>query len=185
MVPGYQQLATPGGSVDLRAQVRDSATGTYTYAWATSGLSNATSISGASTDDLTFQWDTSIATAGSESVTLTVTDPSLNVVSQTYTFWVPAGTGSATGGTTWNNATLDPGLLQADAPAFASQNVSVVEDTGALETSINLPSYNPAIPGLSLNYDSSAANAMPIIVAEHAISTNPGHPIAGLGSVDV
>ena len=35
MVPGFDQLATPGGSVDLRAQVRDSATGTYTYSWNT------------------------------------------------------------------------------------------------------------------------------------------------------
>ena len=93
MVPGYNQLATPGGSVDLRAQVRDSATGTYTYTWNTSGLSDATSISGSSTYDLTFQWDTTIATATTESVSVTVTDPSLNVVSQTYTFSIPAGTG--------------------------------------------------------------------------------------------
>ena len=75
MVPGYDQLATPGGSVDLCAQVRDSATGTYTYSWNTTGLTDATSISGSSTYDLTFQWDTTIATATAESVTLTVTDP--------------------------------------------------------------------------------------------------------------
>ncbi len=116
MVPGFDQLATPGGSVDLRAQVRDSATGTYTFSWDTSGLTDATSISGASTYDLTFQWNTSIATANAESATLTVTDPNSDQVSQTYTFWVPAGTGSATGGATWNNQTLDPGLIQAGAP---------------------------------------------------------------------
>ena len=176
MVPGFDQLATPGGSVDLRAQVRDSATGTYTYSWSTTGLTDATSISGASTYDLTFSWNTTVSTAKAESTTLTVTDPSLNQVSQTYTFWVPAGTGTATGGTTWNNSTLDPGLLQAAAPAFASQNVSVVEDTGALETSINLPSYNPNIPALSLNYDSLAANAMPIVVSEHALSPSLSTP---------
>ncbi len=67
MVPGFDQLATPGGSVDLRAQVRDSATGTYTFSWDTSGLTDATSISGASTYDLTFQWNTSISTAEAES----------------------------------------------------------------------------------------------------------------------
>jgi hypothetical protein len=176
MVPGFEQLATPGGSVDLRAQVRDSATGTYTYTWNTSGLTDATSISGASTYDLTFQWDTSVSTANAESTTLTVTDPNSNQVSQTYTFWVPAGTGTATGGTTWNNTTLNPGLLQASAPAFGSQNVSVVAATGALETSINLPSYNPTIPGLSLEYDSLAANALPIIVAEHALSPSLSTP---------
>ena len=176
MVPGHAQLATPGGSVNLMAQVRDTATGTYTYSWNTTGLSDATSISGSSTSDLTFQWDTSIATAAAESVTLTVTDPSSNVVSQTYDFAIPAGTGSATGGTTWNNSTLDPGLLQAGAPAFGSQNASVVEYTGALETSINMPSYNPNIPGLSLNYDSLAANALPIVVAEHELTTGAAVP---------
>ena len=49
MVPGHDQLATPGGSVNLMAQVRDTATGTYTYSWNTTGFSDATSISGSST----------------------------------------------------------------------------------------------------------------------------------------
>ena len=176
MVPGFDQLATPGGSVDLRAQVRDSATGTYTFSWDTSGLTDATSISGASTYDLTFQWNTSIATAKAESTTLTVTDPNSNQVSQTYTFWVPAGTGSASGGTTWNNQTLDPGLIQAGAPVVDSQNVSVVAPTGALETSIDLPSYNPNVPGISLVYNSPAANALPIVVAEHQLDPTQAAP---------
>ena len=176
IVPGFDQLATPGGSVDLRAQVRDSASGTYTYSWNTTGLSDATSISGASTYNLTFSWNTTTSTARADTTTLTVTDPSLNQVSQTYTFWVPAGTGTATGGTTWNNSTLDPGLLQAAAPAFASQNVSVVDDTGALETSIALPSFNPNIPGLTLNYDSLSANALPIVVAEHPLDPSQAVP---------
>jgi hypothetical protein len=103
MVPGFDQLATPGGSVDLRAQVRDSATGTYTFSWNTSGLTDANTISGTATYDLTFDWNTSVSTAKAESVTLTVTDPGNNQVSQTYTFWVPAASGTATGGTTWNN----------------------------------------------------------------------------------
>jgi RHS repeat-associated protein len=176
MVPGFDQLATPGGSVDLRAQVRDSATGTYTFSWNTSGLTDATSISGTGTYDLTFQWDTSVATANAESVTLSVTDPNNSVVSQTYDFWVPAGTGSATGGTTWNNTTLDPGLIQGCAPTFASDNVLVVAPTGALETAINLPSYNPNVPAISLVYNSLAANAMPVVVAEHQLDPTQAAP---------
>ena len=180
LVPGADQLATPGGSVDLRAQVVDSATGTYTYSWATSGLTDATSISGASTYDLTFHWNTSISTAKAESTTLTVTDPNQSQVSQTYTFWVPAGSGSSTGGTTWNNQTLDPGLIRPDAPAIASDNVSVLTATGALETAINLPSVNPNVTPVSLNYDSLAANAMPIVVAEHALTSTPAKVSAQL-----
>jgi hypothetical protein len=77
MVLGFEQLATPGGSFDLRAQVRDSATGTYTYSWSTSGLTSSNTISGTSKYDLTFDWNTTISTASAESVTLTVTDPNL------------------------------------------------------------------------------------------------------------
>ena len=38
---------------------------------------------------------------------------------------------------------------------------------------------------LSLNYDSLAANALPIIVAEHAARSQPEHALAGLGPVDL
>ncbi len=39
-----------------------------------------------------------------------------------------------------------------------------------------MPSYNPNVPALSLNYDSLAANALPIIVAEHALSPSLSTP---------
>jgi RHS repeat-associated protein len=174
-VPGAEQLATPGGAVDLRAQVIDSASGTYTYSWTTSGLTDATGISGTSSYDLTFHWNTSIATAKAESTTLTVTDPSSNVVSQTYTFWVPAASGSTTGGTTWPSS-LDPGLIQATAPAVVSQNVAVVSATGAAETSIDLPSFNPNVSPLSLQYNSLAANALPIVDIEHPLDPTMATP---------
>jgi len=176
MVQGFQQLATPGGAVDLRAQVIDSATGTYTYSWNTSGLNDASGISGTATYDLTFHWGTMVSTATSSSATLTVTDPNNNVVTQTYTFWVPAGTGSTTGGATWNNTTLDPGLLRPDAPVIASHNVSVVANTGALETSIALPSVNPNVVPVVLNYNSLSANALLIVIAEHVLDSTKTTP---------
>ena len=83
---------------------------------------------------------------------------------------MPAATGSATGGTTWNNQALDPGLISASSPAIASHNVSVVAVTGAAEASIDLPSFNPNVPALSLVYNSLSANATPIIVGEYALS---------------
>ena len=175
MVPGFQQLATPGGSVDLRAQVIDSAAGAYTYSWTTTGLTDATGISGSSTYDLTFHWNTSISTSKAESTTLTVTDPSHNQVSQTYTFWVPAGTGTTTGGATWPSS-LDPGLIQAAAPTVASKNVAVVSATGAAESSITLPSYNPNVVPVSLQYNSLSANALPIIDVEHPLDPTKTTP---------
>ena len=175
-VPGFDEFATPGGAVDLRAQVTDSATGTYTYSWNYSGLADGTGFSGGSTYDLTFHWNTTITLATTESVTLTVTDPTHNVVTETYSFEVPAGTGTTTGGTTWSNQELPPNLVSAEAPAIASQNVSVVADTGALETSVDLPSYNPNVSPIELDYDSLAANPMPIVVAEHQLDPTKSEP---------
>lgn len=144
IVPGSDQIATPGAAVDLRAQVIDPVSGAYSYSWNTSGLTDATGISGSSSYDLTFQWATSIPTAGVQSATLTVTDPNGQQVSQTYTFWAEAGTSSTTGNATWP-ASLDPGLISAGSPAIGSQNVSVVSATGSAETLIAMPSFNPGL----------------------------------------
>ncbi|WP_205679197.1 hypothetical protein, partial [Aquisphaera insulae] len=108
LVPGSYQLAKPGAAVDLRAQVTDAASGTYTYSWNTSGLSDATSITGTATANLKFSWNTTFSTTRTDSVTLTVTDPNNVQVTKTYTFQAFAGTGSSTSGTTWGT-TLDPG----------------------------------------------------------------------------
>ena len=43
-------------------------------------------------------------------------------------------------------------------------------------TSIGMPSYNPNVPALSLTYNSLAANAMPIVVAEHPLSASLATP---------
>ena len=95
LVPGGDRLATLGGNVDLRAQVRDAAVASYS--WDTSGLTDATAITGASSYRLQFQWDTSVAVAKTEAVTLTVTDVNSQVETRTYTFQVPAGSGATAG----------------------------------------------------------------------------------------
>src|SRR5262249_55665698 len=94
---------------------------------------------------------------------------------QTYTFWVLAGSGSTTGGTTWPS-TLNPGAIADSSLAVSSGNVAVVSATGALMTSIDMPSYNPNVPALSLVYNSLAANALPIVVAEHPLSASLSTP---------
>ncbi len=175
LVPGADQIAMPGAAVDLRAQVIDPAAGTYSYSWNTSGLTDATGISGANSYDLTFQWAATIPTAGAQSATLTVTDPNGQQVSQTYTFWAESGTGSTSGNATWP-ASLDPGLISAGAPAIGSQNVSVVSATGSAETSIAMPSFNPNVAPVSLQYDSLTGNALPIINIEHPLDPTQSTP---------
>ena len=190
LVPGFDQLATPGGDVDLRAQVVDSASGTYTYSWNTSGLTDATGISGSSTYDLTFHWATSISTSQAESATLTVTDPSSNQVSQTLTFWVPAGSGSTTGGTTWaSTLARSLGVMPGGSPLVGlvqpapERLVSPPPAPGDIDHPAQLQSQRPARARLS--YNSLAANALPIVGRRAPAQLQPEHALEGLGPTDL
>ncbi len=143
LFPGGYQLATQGGSMDLRAQT----TGTtgVTYSWNTSGLTNATSISGTSTFDLTFTWSTTILMSPQvDSVTLTATNASSQQESQTYYFLVPTSTSGSGSAPTWPT-TLSPDTVSSSAPSWSGDGVSVNADSGALDTSITLPTYNPNV----------------------------------------
>jgi RHS repeat-associated protein len=174
ILPGADQLATLGGNMDLRAQVAN--TTVSSYSWNTSGLTDATSISGSSTYDLTFQWDSSVTTATTNSVTLTVTNSSSQTQVQTYTFQVPAGTGTAgTGTTTWPQS-LSPDTVSASAPSVAAHNVSVDSNSGTLDTAITLPTYNPNVPAVVLSYDSGTADPQPIIVGHHPLDPTLATP---------
>lgn len=174
ILPGADKLATLGGNMDLRAQV--SGTTVSSYSWDTSGLTNATSIAGASTYDLTFQWSSSVATATTNSTTLTVTNTSGQTQVETFTFLVPAGTGTAgTGTATWPTS-LSPDTESASAPSFAAHNVSVDANSGALGTAISLPTYNPNVPAVVLSYDSVTADPLPIITVPHTIDPTQAIP---------
>ena len=146
LVPSAWQYSNPGGNVDLRAQVRDT-TGPYTYTWDTTNISSLASGITTSGYKLTFQWNTNISGGPYvANVGLTVTNGSSQQVNQTYTFYVPNGSGSAgTGTATWPTS-LAPDLVSPGAPAWNNENVSVSANTGALNTSITLPSYNPNVP---------------------------------------
>ena len=165
--PGTERLATLGGNMDLRAQVED--TTVSSYSWDTSGLTDATAISGAGTYDLTFQWDASVPAAATNSATLTVTNTAGQAEVQTYNFQVPAGSGTAGTGTASWPQSLGPDTVGASAPAFAAHSASVDANSGTLDTSITLPTYNPNVPAVVLSYDSTTANPLPIVTAPHAL----------------
>jgi len=167
--PNGYEIGSPDGNVDLRAQVKNT-TG-VTFSWNTSGLTNAYNISGASTYDLTFNWDQSIASPVVNSVTLTATSGSQQET-QTYYFYVTAGTVTyPTGSANWPT-TLSPDTVNTNAMSWSSDGVSVDANSGALDTSIDLPSYNPNISGIALTYDSLTANPMPIIVVPHTLAAS-------------
>jgi hypothetical protein len=81
--PGVDQLATLHGSVILQAQVSDATVSSYD--WDTSGISSdASSISGGSTYQLSFQWTNDVVTAHVDPITLSVTDSDSHTETYTY-----------------------------------------------------------------------------------------------------
>ena len=177
LFPGVDQQATLRASVILQAQV--SGTTVSTYNWNTSGISSdATSIAGASTYQLSFRWTNETTSAHVDPVTLSVTDTNSHIETYTYDFALPLGSVSNSGGggnATWPQS-LSPDTVSPADPAWASDGVSVDSNSGSLDTSIPLPSYNPNVPALALTYDSVSANPMPIIVAENTLSASAAVP---------
>ena len=144
-----------------------------TFSWNTTNLAGATSITGASTFDLKFTWETSnLLSPFVASVTLTATDSGSQQESQTYYFTVPAGSGQPNSGSASWPQTISPDLVLPGAPVIASDGVSVDANSGALDADIPLPSYNPDVGALDLTYNSLTANPMPIILVPH-FSTRP------------
>ncbi|MGP0063971.1 MAG: RHS repeat-associated core domain-containing protein [Isosphaeraceae bacterium] len=175
LYPGQYQQATLGGNVNLIAQVSGS-TGPYTYSWNTSSLSTYGSVTGASTANLQFTWVGSMSASTVEPLTLTVTDTNGHQESQTYDYVLPTSNVVTMPYSASWPTTIAPNLVEPGAPMIPSQGVSVDADSGALDTSINLPSYNPNVPALALTYNSTTANPMPIIVVHNTIPSSPSVP---------
>ena len=172
--PGATQLATLGGKVELRAQLKNASSASFS--WNTSGLTKATAITGANTADLKFQWTTSNSVATTNSATLSVTSGGVTT-SQTYTFQVPTGSGATagTGTRSWPQV-ISPDLVSASAPAMGVQDGSVDANSGAFNTTIALPSYNPNVPAVTLAYDSVTANPRPIFAVHHTLDASLATP---------
>ncbi len=187
MFPGAYQLATFNKFVDLRAQVEN--TTVSSISWNTTNLTLVNHVSGTTGYDLTFTWGNgSVNPAPSvNSVTLSVTDTNSHTETFTYDFLVPAGSSSGMSGggdPTWPGS-LPPDLVQPQAPAFDSHNVSVDATSGALNTDINLPSYNPNVPALALTYNSLTADPRPIVDIPHALSSSLTLPSQDSGQLSV
>jgi len=73
-------------------------------------------------------------------------------------------------------ATIPPDTVLAGDQSWGSDGVSVDANSGALDTSIGLPGYNPNIPGLALTYDSLTADPRPIIEVPHILDPTQSVP---------
>ncbi len=163
LYPNQYQQGNLGGSVSLMAQVAASSSSSYTYSWNTSSLTTYGAVTGASTANLQFTWAYTNLTGQTEvePLTLTVTNGSSQQESQTFYFALPTSNAVTLPNSASWPTTISPDTVEPGAPSIASQNVSVNADSGALDTEIDLPSYNPNVPALSLTYNSLTAMSNP------------------------
>lgn len=182
LYPNQYQQGNLGGSVSLMAQVAASSSSSYTYSWNTSSLTTYGAVTGASTANLQFTWAYTNLTGQTEvePLTLTVTNGSSQQESQTFYFALPTSNAVTLPNSASWPTTISPDTVEPGAPSIASQNVSVNADSGALDTEIDLPSYNPNVPALSLTYNSLTAmsNPAPIILVHHTLATGSTVPTA-------
>jgi hypothetical protein len=176
LFPGQYSLAPGMATFDLRAQVRD--TTVSTYSWDTSNL-GMSGVTGASTYRLQFSVPIAdLMTSRLRWTTLTVTNAGGQSQSQTFYFFTPKGGDPVVGvpgGSSWAE-TIAPDTVRPESSQFASHYVTVDANSGSLDATINLPSYSPNIPGLSLAYDSSTADPRPIIIERHALDPSLAVP---------
>ena len=165
-------------SVDLRAQV--SGVTVSTYGWSFDHSGDVTVSGGTSSYRLQFTWNSFTGAAKTEALTLTETFVGGGSQSQTFHFLV-AGTDSSawysapTSSGTWPTVET-PDMLQAGAAAVAGPHHTISLADGSVSTAINLPAYNPAVPALSLDYNSMAADPRPIFVTRFEIDPSVAVP---------
>ncbi len=80
-----------------------------------------------------------------------MTDTNSHIETYTYDFQVPQGNGgnSSGGGTASWPQVLTPDTVNENGTAWASDYLGIDSNSGSLDTSIDLPSYNPNVPALA------------------------------------
>ena len=172
---GQSQQENLNGLTDLYAQVKGTAVSSYS--WTATG-SYTTAISGTSTYHLHLQWAGTNGTGANEieTVTLTVTDTNSHQETQTYYFVLPPSNAVTMPFSASWPVTLPPDLVEPGAPIIASQGVAVDATSGALDSTIPLPSYNPNVPAIALTYNWLTADPQPIIVVHHTLDDTQSIP---------
>jgi YD repeat-containing protein len=175
LFPNQYQLVNLAGTTDLYAQVKG--TSGLTYSWTLAG-GLTSSYSGSGTYHLHVQWEPFNGSGANaiETVTLQVTDTNNHQESQTYYFVVPpSNVVTLPSSASWP-VTISPDTVEPGAPAIPSQYVSVDADSGAVDSVIPLPSYNPNVPALSMVYNSLTADPRPIVLVHHTLDSSQSVP---------
>ncbi len=176
---GYAINTFAGWAMSLDAQV--SGATVQSYSWTFGGnLSDFTSVTGQNSYNLQFIWRAFSGNNDSDTVTLTTTNVGGGGDTQTFNFNVISTSNKANQGSRPTAIPSFPLVIPPDAvkpgqEMIRQQYYSLSEETGEVQTSFSLPSYNPGITPLQLDYSSLAANPLPIFTELYQL-TQPIQP---------
>ena len=160
----------------LQAQV--SGTTVSSYDWITSGISSdASSITGSNTYQLSFKWNGTIATSHVDAVTLSVTDS--NSHTETYTYDFQLAQGEAAGPAAATPPGRRPTHPIRSAPPTQPGRATTSRSTpiqGLSTRRSRCRAITPTFRRIDLTYDSLTANPLPIIIAENTLSSSSAVP---------
>ncbi|HTU23455.1 MAG TPA: hypothetical protein VMG10_35795, partial [Gemmataceae bacterium] len=167
-------------SEDLLAQASGGAVSSYS--WNVSQAPDLTDVSGTTTANLQGTWASFTGAARTDTISVTETPQSGSSITQTMTFEV-AGTNSPaysssqpTSSSTWPTVITPDQLSSGQATQAAGPYASIGEDDGSVQTSFSMPSYNPNTTPVSLDYNSTTANAQPIFLTEYQLPLGQSVP---------
>jgi RHS repeat-associated protein len=158
--------------VDLLAQTSGVTVSSYT--WNVSQAPDLLHVSGTLTANLQGTWNNYSGPARSDKITLTETPTAGSPITQTYNFQVAGNPGMTppTSSTTYASF-ITPDLLVADqATVAAGPDAALGLADGSAQTSFLMPSYNPNVDPLELDYTSTAANAQPIFLVHYQLPSS-------------
>jgi RHS repeat-associated protein len=176
VLPAVTQHAFSEWTVDLRAQAVGKEVDSYSWDW--SAADDATSVSGDTTGNLTFTWDTFAGAARTDAITLTTTFTDTTTDVQTFTFMVDANDSPAwavdPGPRTWPGVQA-PDQMLGESVVSVGAGVGLGLASGQVTAGHGLPSYNPDVPALGLQYSSVAADNQPIFLVQYTLPE--GEPV--------
>ena len=172
LTPGVPGHEFSNWSMDLQAQV--SGATVSSYSWDLTQASDATGVTGASTFELKFTWASFTGAPHTDTISVTETPTVGSPITQSYTFEVISTSSAAytatapTSSATWATV-LAPDQLRTEETAGQSPYFQLGLATGELQTSHQLPSYNPNVPALQLEYSSAMADPKPVFIVHYQL----------------
>ncbi len=177
-----------GWNADLYAQVSGATVQTSPpgYSWTYSATDvNQSTVTGQGTYHPHFQWndfsDTNLVRSDTISLQTTNTDQSHEAWSFTFEVFAhntnpvnPFWSANSTRPTTIPSFPLlvPPDAVKPGQEMIRQPYYSLIEETGEVQTSFTLPTYNPGIPPLQLDYSSLAANPLPIFTEYYQLGNS-------------